>query len=83
MEHLVAAALSTVLKYFEEYEVSIRPTGIEIRIERDELDEEELRQLLELVKELRAGGLNPRVLVCPAKVEEDLVLRISIQLPPA
>ncbi|RLF17406.1 MAG: hypothetical protein DRJ66_00865 [Thermoprotei archaeon] len=81
MESKVSAILSSVFKHFEEFELRVKPLGVEVVVERDEMDENDLRELLRVLDELRRKGfkielrINPTGEVSPPSIQA--VLSVS------
>ena len=66
LEAKVSAILSSIFRHFEEFELRVKPLGVEVIVERDEMDESDIREFLKVLEELRKQGLKIDFRITPS-----------------
>ncbi len=74
--------IKIISEHYEEFQVLVKPMGIDIRIDRDELDAEELQLLLSTVNEINRLGIEARLIVSAALEDGEPIIRALISIIP-
>ena len=74
--------IKIISEHYEEFQVLVKPMGIDIRIDRDELDAEELQLLLNTVNEINRLGIEARLIVSAALEDGEPIIRALISIIP-
>ncbi|MCD6509797.1 MAG: hypothetical protein J7L11_05360 [Thermoprotei archaeon] len=70
--------IKVISKYYEEFELFVKPVSIDVRIERDELDYDELQTLMRVLDELNDLGLEAKLTISAILEEGEPIVRVLI-----
>lgn len=78
---ILLPALRIISKYYEQFEILVKPLGVDLRVEHDELDIEDIKILLRIINELKSQGVNVNLIISPAVTEGEPVIKTIFSLP--